>query len=62
MDADNNMSAAMTMDMDSLLDMSINMTGSYAATEETPELTPPEGAAVISYEELLADAASEAAA
>ena len=36
--------------------------GSYAATEETPELTPPEGAAVISYEELLADAASEAAA
>ena len=62
MDADNNMSATMTMDMDSLLDMSINMTGSYAATEETPELTPPEGAAVISYEELLADAASEAAA
>ena len=58
MDADNNMSAVIEMDTDNMFDFSMEMTGSYAATDKTPTLTPPEGASVISYEELLAASAA----
>lgn len=65
MDADNNMTAVITMDVDNMLDLSLEMTGSYAATDKAPQLTPPADAAVISYEQLLGaagDTAAEAAA
>lgn len=65
MDADNNMTVTMTMDSNNMLDLSLEMTGSYAATDKAPELAPPADATVISYEQLLGaagDTAAEAAA
>ena len=61
MDADNNMTAVITMDVDNMLDLSLEMTGSYAATDKAPQLTPPADATVISYEQLLGAAGDTAA-
>lgn len=60
MDADNNMTVSMTLDSGSMLDMNLEMTGSYAATDKTPELTPPADATVIPYEQLITGAAAQA--
>ena len=60
MDADNNMTVSMTLDTSTMLDMSLEMTGSYAATDKAPELTPPADATVIPYEQLLTGAADQA--
>ena len=65
MDADNNMTVTMTVDSNNMLDLSLEMTGSYAATDKAPELAPPADATVIPYEQLLGaagDTAAEAAA
>ena len=56
MDAQNQMTAAFTLDMGELLSMTMDLTGGYTATDETPALTPPEGAEVISYTDLLTGA------
>ena len=61
MDADNNMTAVITMDVDNMLDLSLEMTGSYAATDKAPELAPPADATVIPYEQLLGAAGDTAA-
>ena len=58
MDAQNQMTAAFTLDMGELLSMTMDLTGGYTATDETPALTPPEGAEVISYTDLLTGAAA----
>lgn len=60
MDADNNMTVSMTLDSNNMLDLSLEMTGSYTATDKAPQLAPPDGASVISYEELLAASAEQA--
>ena len=60
MDADNKMTVSMTLDSGSMLDMNLEMTGSYAATDKTPELTPPADATVIPYEQLITGAAEQA--
>ena len=60
MDADNKMTVSMTLDSGSMLDMNLEMTGSYAATDKTPELTPPADATVIPYEQLITGAAAQA--
>ena len=61
MDADNNMTVTMTMDSNNMLDLSLEMTGSYAATDKAPELAPPADATVIPYEQLLGAAGDTAA-
>ena len=60
MDADNNMTVSMTLDSNNMLDMSLEMTGSYATTDKAPELTPPADATVIPYEQLLTGTAEQA--
>lgn len=54
MDADHNMSADLSVKADGMLDLSLEMAGSYAATDKAPSLTPPEGVTVIPYEEFMA--------
>ena len=61
MDADNNMTVTMTVDSNNMFDLSLEMTGSYAATDKAPELAPPAGATVIPYEQLLGAAGDTAA-
>ena len=61
MDADNNMTVTMTVDSNNMFDLSLEMTGSYAATDKAPELAPPADAAVIPYEQLLGAAGDTAA-
>ena len=60
MDADNNMTVSMTLDSNNMLDLSLEMTGSYATTDKAPELTPPADATVIPYEQLLTGTAEQA--
>ena len=61
MDADNNMTVTMTVDSNNMFDLSLEMTGGYAATDKAPELAPPAGATVIPYEQLLGAAGDTAA-
>lgn len=52
-DAGNNMKAEMTMDMAGLLTMDMTMNGKYAPGTTAPVVTPPEGATVVDYMEML---------
>lgn len=60
MDADNNMTADVSVKADGALDLSLTMTGSYTATDKAPELTPPADATIIPYEQLLTGALPQA--
>ena len=56
MDAENHMTATVSMGMDPLMDLSLNITGDYAAGDQAPETEPPAGATVVPYEQLIAGA------
>ena len=56
MDAENHMTATVSMGMDPLMDLSLNITGDYAAGDQTPETELPAGATVVPYEQLIAGA------
>ena len=56
MDAQNQMTAAMALDAGGMLTLDLDLTGGYTATDKTPTLTPPEGASVIPYADLLTGA------
>ena len=59
MDADNNQTATVSMDLAGLVSMEFTMTGAYTTTDQTAQTTPPEGATVISLTELLNGAVVE---
>lgn len=56
MDAQNQMTATVALDAGGMLTLDLDLTGGYTATDKTPTLTPPEGANVISYTDLLTGA------
>ena len=56
MDAQNQMTATMALDAGGMLTLDLDLTGGYTATDKTPTLTPPEGASVIPYTDLLTGA------
>ena len=61
MDRDDQMSATMTMDMASLMTMTMEITGGYAPGTQAPETEPPAGAAVVDLmEQMAAETAAEA--
>lgn len=53
LDDQDNMQAEMNMDMAGLLTMDMTMEGKYTAGTTAPVTTPPEGATVVDYMELL---------
>ena len=59
MDADNNQTSTVSVDMAGVISMEFTGTGTYTATEEAPQTTPPEGAEIISVTELAGTEAPE---
>jgi hypothetical protein len=52
MDAENHMTANVTMEMDALMSMELTMSGDYATTTKVPQVTPPQGATVIPFDQM----------
>ena len=56
LDKDNHLTASFTVDLGIFMNMEMTMTGDYTATGKAPVTTPPEGANVIDFVELLTQA------
>lgn len=52
MDADNRLAASYQFGVPGFMELAMDITGGYTAANETPETTPPAGAAVVPYEQM----------